>query len=63
MSEIRKDIFTDRWVIVEESEGVAADGLSLQEIRKGYRLLPLLREQRGRDDAGSLRNPKAGLFS
>ena len=42
MSQMRKDIFTDRRVIVAERDGGTAIGLSVQEIQEGQWLLSVL---------------------
>src|SRR3989442_2769085 len=43
MSQMRKDIFTDRRMIVAERDGGTAIGLSVQEIQEGQWLLASVR--------------------
>ena len=63
MSQIRKDILTDRWVITEDGEGVAPDELSFQEIRTWHGLLPVLRGQRGGNAGRSFLHPRSHIFA
>ena len=45
MSQMRKDIFTDRWAIVGDGDGLPLTNFHFKRFTRGQGFLPILREQ------------------
>ena len=63
MSQMRKDIFTDRWVIVEEGAGLQPPDFHFKKFARDTGFCPFCESNEATTPPEVLRNPKSGLFS